>query len=123
MEQLIAHLIGDYIFQSHDMAVNKVRSNYWALYHAVMYSIPFVFLTHNLIALLIICVTHFLIDRFRLALYVTRLKNYMFGKFDNSVLVLSTGYPEATPVWLSTWLIIILDNTMHMAINYLALRM
>lgn len=53
MEQLIAHLIGDYILQSHDMAVNKVRSNYWALYHAVMYSLPFVFLTHNLLALFI----------------------------------------------------------------------
>lgn len=123
MEQLIAHLIGDYILQSHDMAVNKVRSNYWGLYHAVMYSLPFVFLTHNLLALFIICITHFLIDRFRLAFYLTGLKNYMFGKFDNSVFRFPTGYPENTPIWLSTWLIIILDNTMHMVINYLALRM
>lgn len=121
MEQLLAHLIGDYILQSHEMAVNKISKNYWALYHAVMYSLPFVLLTNNLIALFIICITHFFIDRFRLAIYVTKLKNYLFGKFDTSVFDLSNGYPEGTPIWLSTWLIIILDNTMHMSINYLAL--
>lgn len=33
-----------------------------------------------------------------------------------------TGYPPSTPIWLSTWLLIIADNTLHMTINYLALR-
>lgn len=121
MEQLLAHLIGDYVLQSHDMAVNKTKNSYWALYHAIMYSLPFVLLTHNLITLLIICITHFLIDRFRLAIYITKLKNYLFGKFDTSVFDLSNGYVKETPIWLSTWLIILLDNTMHMSINYLAL--
>ena len=121
MEQLLAHLIGDYILQSHEMAVNKINNSYWAFYHALMYSLPFVLLTHNLLALFIICITHFFIDRFRLAIYMTKLKNYLFGKFDNSVFDLSNGYPEGTPVWLSTWLIIILDNIMHLTINYLTL--
>lgn len=33
-----------------------------------------------------------------------------------------TGYPPSTPIWLSTWLLIIADNTLHLAINYAALR-
>jgi Protein of unknown function (DUF3307) len=32
------------------------------------------------------------------------------------------GYPSTTPIWLSTWLLIIADNTLHLAINYAALR-
>lgn len=34
----------------------------------------------------------------------------------------ATGYPPETPVWLSTWLMIIADNTLHLTINFLALR-
>lgn len=33
-----------------------------------------------------------------------------------------TGYPPNQPPWLSTWLLIIADNTLHLTINYLALR-
>src|SRR6185369_420407 len=33
-----------------------------------------------------------------------------------------TGYPPDAPVWLSTWLLIIADNTCHLFLNYLALR-
>lgn len=33
-----------------------------------------------------------------------------------------TGYPPTTPILLSTWLLIIADNTLHLAINYAALR-
>lgn len=33
-----------------------------------------------------------------------------------------TGYPPSTPIWLSTWLLIIADNTIHLAINYAALK-
>jgi hypothetical protein len=33
-----------------------------------------------------------------------------------------TGYPPTTPIWLSTWLLIIADNTLHLAINYAALK-
>lgn len=122
MEQLLAHLVGDYILQSHDMAVNKTKNSYWAAYHAFTYSLPFVLLTQNLLALFIVGFTHFLIDRFRIAVQVTKLKNYAFGKFDKEVFNLANGYPEETPAWLFTWLIIILDNTMHLVINYLVLN-
>ena len=32
------------------------------------------------------------------------------------------GYNKDIPVWLSTWLLIITDNTIHLIINYLALK-
>jgi len=121
MEQLLAHLVGDYILQSHDMAVNKTKSNYWAAYHAVTYSLPFLFLSQSFLVIGIIILTHFVIDRFKVAIQVTKLKNYIFGNVDKAVFSLSNGYPKETPVWLSTWLIIILDNTLHLIINYLAL--
>jgi hypothetical protein len=120
MEQLICHLVGDYIFQSHTMAIKKTTSNLWALYHAVWYTIPFLLITQDIEAISIICVTHMLIDRFRIAAGITKLKNYIFGEFNRQALL--EIYPEGTPVWLSTWLVIILDNTMHMVINYLAIK-
>lgn len=33
----------------------------------------------------------------------------------------TTGFSEETPIWLSTWLMIIIDNTFHITINYLCL--
>jgi hypothetical protein len=33
-----------------------------------------------------------------------------------------TGYPPNTPAWMAVWLLIIADNTLHLTINYLALR-
>ena len=53
MEQLLAHLVGDYIFQSHDMAVNKTKNSYWALYHATTYTLPFLLLTLNPLAIIL----------------------------------------------------------------------
>lgn len=33
-----------------------------------------------------------------------------------------TGYPPTVPPWMAVWLLIIADNTLHLTINYLALR-
>jgi hypothetical protein len=33
-----------------------------------------------------------------------------------------TGYPSDTPPWLAVWLLIAADNTLHIAINYAAIR-
>lgn len=33
----------------------------------------------------------------------------------------TTGYPSESPPWLSVWLLIFADNTLHLAINYGAL--
>jgi hypothetical protein len=34
----------------------------------------------------------------------------------------ATGYPSATPQWLAVFLLIAADNTLHLAINYFALK-
>lgn len=89
-------------------------------------------------AWLVIFGTHFLIDRFRLVRYVVWLKNWLgpwhekywireIGEWHNvktqwPLKDCPTGYPPETPVWLATWLLIIADNTLHLTINYLALR-
>jgi len=112
MNQLIAHLIGDYVLQSHWMAVNKTKRWFPAIIHGICYTLPFLFLSQNPLTIAIICGTHILIDRFALAKYIARIKNWTFT--DN-------GYPVETPIWLSVWLNIILDNTLHIIINNYAL--
>lgn len=73
--------------------------------------------------------THFVIDRWRLARFVVWLKNYWFGPNWNMSAISywhgcnpATGYPDATPAWLAVWLLIIVDNIMHIAINGAALK-
>jgi hypothetical protein len=143
MVQLLSHLFGDYILQSDWMAQNKTKRSWPAFVHALLYSLCFVPLCwdsnqwlgyrgHHLLPFswMVIFGTHFLIDRFRLARYVVWTKNFM-GPWtvkdwaittpNASLSECPTGYPPATPIWLSVWLLIVADNTLHLSINYLAL--
>lgn len=120
MTQLLAHLWGDYILQSEWMAQNKTKQSLAALIHALLYAATFLLLTRHWLALAVIVGTHFLIDRFRLARYAVWLKNG--GPFNSWGFVSPTGYPVETPPWLAVWLLIIADNTLHLSINYAALR-
>lgn len=110
-DQIVAHLVGDYLTQSHWMATEKTKRGVAAAIHAVIYTVPFALITQSLIALSIIGGTHFLIDRYRLARFVVWAKNGCKGP------VTATGYPEDVPAWLSVWLLIIADNTLHILIN------
>jgi len=116
MIQLLLHLLGDFITQNNWMAENKAKMTFKGflacLTHCIVYSLPFAFIASPA-ALSVIFGTHFLIDKFRLAVYVCRIKNWCFTE---------TGYSETLPAWLSTILIMIVDNIMHITINYLALR-
>lgn len=131
MEQLILHLIGDYVTQSDWMAQNKTKSIWAAFVHASAYSIPFIYIDFlgrespnsiSLTAWLVIWATHLLIDRFRLAKYLVFAKNFLGWPWPKWEDCKSTGYPSATPPWMSVWLMIAADNTLHLAINYGALR-
>lgn len=123
MEQLILHLVGDYVTQSDWMAQNKTKSTWAAFVHASIYSLPFLLIA-SLHAFLIIWVTHLLIDRFRIARYVVFAKNMICPprEWKNWDQCDKTGYSNDAPPWLSVWLMILCDNTMHLAINYLAIR-
>lgn len=116
---LLAHLVGDYLLQTHHMAVEKTHKWLPAISHGILYTLPFFFVTHSWIALLIICSTHIIIDRFRLAKYVVFFKNLFAPKEHRPTWedAKATGYPSSTPAWMSTWLMIIADNTIHLIIN------
>jgi len=121
--QLILHLLGDYVTQSDWMAKNKTKRTVAALYHAFVYSLPFLLIGSRR-ACSVIFLTHFLIDRFRLARYVVFAKNWlMCGTGPEPVWkdCQATGYPSETPLWMSVWLLIAADNTIHLLINYLSL--
>jgi len=123
MEQLLLHLIGDYVTQSHWMATRKTKSSCPALCHAVLYSLPFLAIGSPL-AVLVICVTHFFMDRFRIARYVIWFKNRFLSPYTPELFwnnCKDTGYPSKTPAWLAVWLMIIADNTIHLCFNYIFL--
>lgn len=144
---ILAHLIGDYVLQSHVMATRKTSSWRWAFIHAAFYSLPLLPLilwfatewTQAGLALAIIGGTHAVIDRLRIAArwcewygvghpgiwvhapramlaawarWLTR-HGYRHGWDD-----VTRVFPfEAPPPFLGVWLTIIVDNTLHLAIN------
>lgn len=148
---LICHLLGDYVLQSDWMAREKTQRSEVALVHAVIYSLPFLWIARaSWPGFAFIAGTHFLIDRFRLARYVCYAKNFFFSPFGECFQVNElgigetaalgedarvnvndrygwnncsrTGYPSDVPAWLAFWLLIICDNTMHLICNFVALR-
>jgi len=130
MRQLLAHLIGDYILQNHTMANLKKQYGLAAAIHAVLYTVPFFFLTTSPIALLVICVTHGVIDHFSLAQYWVRFWGIGQQGWVTQQLGPVLGIPQTVldrvrapaPIWLSVWLLFIVDNIMHLVINFLSLR-
>lgn len=105
MLELICHLLGDYTFQTSWMARNKVSCWFVAIVHATVYTFMFVLILQpSLTAILVIGVTHCVIDRLQLARYWTT----FIGQ-------------KGLPVWLGTWLLIINDNIIHLVINHVAL--
>ncbi len=175
MEQLIAHLFGDYIFQSDWMANSKTSQSVACIAHCLTYGIGFYIIGASWGALFVIIGTHFLIDRFRLAKYVVYAKqwicpfwirirqcsyvfenvmpkpvrchsetwsntNYCSHHINTEPHLLdelelperkyvstwedskATGYPSKTPPFMAVWLMIIADNTLHLLINYLAIK-
>lgn len=149
MPQLLLHLAGDYVLQSHWMALNKAKSTFACLFHVTCYSLPFLLLKPSWIAFAVIFVTHFLIDRFALAKYLVWLKNkclnptwglheeivrYDAQQCSDSAKLIAEfdsvkwgnckdtgGYPKETPPFLWVWLTIAADNWMHLTLNWLAL--
>lgn len=119
MIQLLCHLAGDYPLQSQPMADRKTTDIRWAFIHALVYTLPFLVVTQNWRALAIICGTHAVIDRYRLAarwcaLHGTGTRSGgLWGRWNVST--------EPVPPFLAVWLTIIVDNTMHLCINYAAL--
>ena len=121
---LLAHLVGDYLLQSHWMANEKTKHWWPAWAHALTYGVPFLLVTQSPAALAVIVGTHAVIDRYRLARHVVWAKNLVAPKPWRRPWreCSATGYPPDTPPWLAVWLMIIADNTIHLVINVAAVR-
>lgn len=139
MEQLLAHVFGDYFLQTDWMALNKSKKSFNCLVHVLIYTSCFLLLTTSWKALLVIGATHFILDRYHVIL--RRLiwwKNHFPLGYPPFKYCDSTGYYDDSPynsaiadsaVWgkprhffITIWIYIILDNFLHLTINYFALK-
>lgn len=122
MEQLLLHLIADFWFQPNKMAIKKVEDTKICLCHALIYTAFFLLLTQSPLALFIIFLTHFLIDRFRLVRYLIFAKNWTMERDLKWKKCKLTGFPNDLPSWLSFILLLVIDGSSHLVCNYLALK-
>ena len=129
---ILAHLVGDYIIQNNWMAQKKTSAWWPAIVHGVVYSIPYAFvlwlLTGSVLeywpALLVIGGTHVVIDRFRLVKQMIWALNQVApraSRYSWAEAKQNGGYSAGMPVWMSTWLMIIVDNSCHLVINTVAI--
>lgn len=119
MIELLAHLVGDYVLQSQPMSDRKVTDIRWALIHATAYTLPFLLLTQDVRRLAVIALTHALIDRYRIA--ARWVAWYGTGTRASGVWSRWNISTDAVPPFMSVWLTIIVDNTLHLVINHAAL--
>ncbi len=124
IDQVFLHFVGDYVLQSHWMAQEKRRQYIACLVHAFCYQLPFLWLTNRLSVLAFIMISHLLIDYYALARYVIYAKNLLspvstWAPWSDCR---KTGFPSSVPDWLAVWLLIIVDNVMHVACNAFALK-
>ena len=74
---VLLHFVGDYLIQTNWMANEKVKRWVPAVAHGVTYTLPFLLLTRSIPALLVICLTHIVIDHYRLAKHFIWAKNLL----------------------------------------------
>lgn len=122
MNSLLAHLVGDYVLQTHYEAVEKVNSWPPAISHAAKYAVAFLPLTRDWRALAVIGGTHAILDHYRLAKHVNWLRNQAAPAGYRAEGLTNGGSPDSVPTGLATALLFITDNTIHMLINEWALN-
>lgn len=136
MEQLLIHLFSDYWLQNDWMALNKKKKWFPAIVHGVIYTSPFLLLSQSILALLVICVTHIIIDHTDIVQKLNQIKNWDFkedkccdfipsntvgSSFQQINYTFKDGY-TSRPFVIRIWLIIIQDNILHLIINYLSIK-
>lgn len=124
-DQILIHAIGDFVLQSDWQANNKTKSWWPALAHVFVYGLPWLLLTTSPAALAFIIGTHLVIDRWRIARHISWAKNFLAPPSDwpsEWKACEATGYGPEKPLWMSVWLMIIVDQILHVACNAFAIR-
>jgi hypothetical protein len=121
---LLAHLIGDYGFQNNWIAKWKVHRWRLAALHAILYTCAYAFWYHSPLALLVIGGTHLIIDRYRLVKPFIWAINQLAPKNERypfAPAMKNSGYGPDTAAVVACILMVVVDNTVHLLINYLAI--
>jgi len=116
-DQLVAHLVGDFLLQTDWMAREKFRNSLACRLHVVTYTLPFLIITTVPEALLVIAGTHFLIDRWRLPRFLIWARNLPFPGRRPFSECNRTGFSRDMPDHLSRFLYIVIDGSCHVLIN------
>ena len=96
-ELVLAHFVGDYLIQNDWMANNKKQNSLICFCHVCFYTIPFFILNISTVAILLIALQHFIIDRTNLVkIYMEAIGQHRFLR------------PPMFP-----WSYIIVDNLSH----------
>jgi hypothetical protein len=147
----LCHIIGDFWLQSDWMAMNKSKKSWNCLVHVLIYTSMFLFLTASWKALLFIGVTHFILDRWHFILKraIWWRNHFPTGDYPPFVLCDTTGYYDDSPYntkpfekyskehqeilvedygkprlfFITMWLYIFQDNTLHLICNLIALTL
>lgn len=136
----LCHFVGDFILQSDYMALNKSKKTINCLTHVIIYTSCFLLITLSWKALLFIGITHFIIDRFPIIVkkliwyknHINPTLTYLPFKYCDT-----TGYYDDSPYntykthpkefgkprhfFITIWLYIITDNTLHLICNFIAI--
>lgn len=114
MEQLLLHLLGDFITQNDWMALNKKKPTLTGFLacqvHCILYALPFLLLGTPF-QVFLIYFSHYAIDRSNLVAWFLAYRN---GVKD----IHNFGFSHERPSFISVWLFIITDNTFHLLCNY-----
>lgn len=128
-DQIVIHGISDYYIQNDWMAQNKKnpgwRGALACAIHCITYTLPFLVLTRSWRALLIICVTHYIIDRTYLVAWLIWVKNLLTPAANRcswAEAKKTMGFHPSRPPFISIWIGIIVDNLFHLVLNALAIQ-
>lgn len=114
---ILAHFIGDFLFQNDWMAVNKKKSNWVCTVHVFLYMLPFLLVELNWFQFLLIAVQHWLQDRTKfvgwwcrtMGSFQTELKhNALIGNNQYS-LILPWGHFVVDQIFHFIWLWIVFN--------------
>ena len=83
------HFVSDFILQTHEMAINKSKSNVWLTKHIVAYTVPFVIVFGTTYAI-INGVLHWMTDWCS-----SRTNSYFWAKGDTHNFFVSVGADQA----------------------------
>ena len=114
MIQLLLHLLGDYFIQNDWMALNKKKKSWTGelacQVHCITYALPFLLIA-SWEAVILIYLTHYLFDRTNIVAWIIAIKNGQRS-------IKNFGFHKDRPFAITIWLLIIADNSIHIAINY-----